>query len=129
MLDHARPSLYLHGVASGDPTSRRVVIWTRITPRPGDHPPTSALWRVLEADTGRPVANGLSRIRTEGDSTVRVDVGGLSPATRYLYEFEVEGEPSPQGRTRTLPDGDVASIRFAQVSCADTWRVEPLNEL
>jgi alkaline phosphatase D len=118
VLDHARPSFFLHGVASGDPTPRRVVIWTRVTPRVGEHPPASAQWRLIEADTGRPVANGLSRIRTEGDSTVRVDVGGLRPDTRYTYDFEVAGELSPQGRTRTLPDMDATTIRFAQVSCA-----------
>jgi alkaline phosphatase D len=110
-------SFFEHGVASGDPTPRRVVIWTRVT-APEGRTPTAVLWRALEADTGRMVANGQTRVRTEADSTVRVDVGGLKPDTRYLYDFEVDGEPSPQGRTRTLPDGDVASIRFAQVSCA-----------
>ena len=110
-------SLFQHGVASGDPTPRRVVIWTRVTPPPG-RTPTAAFWRVLEAETGRPIANGQTRVRTEADNTIRVDVGGLHPDTRYTYEFEVDGEPSPQGRTRTLPEADVASIRFGQVSCA-----------
>ena len=109
--------LFQHGVASGDPTPRRVVIWTRVTPLPG-RTPTAAFWRVLEADTGRPIANGQTRVRTESDNTIRVDVGGLHPDTRYTYEFEVDGEPSPRGRTRTLPEYDATSIRFGQVSCA-----------
>ncbi len=110
-------TLFQHGVASGDPTPRRVVIWTRVTAPPG-RTPVAALWRVLEADTGRPIANGQTRVRTEADNTIRVDVGGLSPDTRYRYEFEVDGESSPHGRTRTLPEESVASIRFGQVSCA-----------
>ena len=110
-------SLFQHGVASGDPTPRRVVLWTRVT-APAGRMPTAALWRVIEEATGRLVANGQTRVRAESDSTVKVDVGGLSPDTRYVYDFEVDGEPSPQGRTRTLPEEDVRSVRFAQVSCA-----------
>jgi alkaline phosphatase D len=116
-MERAGGSLFQHGVASGDPTPRRVVLWTRVT-APEGRTPTAALWRVLEAESGRMVANGQTRVRVEADSTIRVDVGGLSPDTRYVYDFEVEGEPSPQGRTRTLPDEDVRTLRFAQVSCA-----------
>ena len=110
-------SAFQHGVASGDPTPRRVVIWTRVSGAPGPHP-VGVRWRIIEADGERPAGNGRTLARAETDWTVRVDVGGLLPDTRYLYDFEVDGELSPQGRTRTLPDGDPASIRFAQVSCA-----------
>jgi len=110
-------SHFQHGVASGDPTPRRVVIWTRASDLPPDAP-LAAEWRVREAETGHVVANGVSRVRPEADWTVRVDVGGLRPDTRYEYEFTIDGEPSPLGRTRTLPDGDLGAVRFAQVSCA-----------
>jgi alkaline phosphatase D len=110
-------SRFRHGVASGDPTDRRVVIWTRLSGAEGDAP-VPVQWRLAEADDGRPAGHGQTLARVEADWTVSVDVGGLRPDTRYTYEFEVDGERSPTGRTRTLPDGDPASIRFAQASCA-----------
>lgn len=108
---------FQHGVASGDPTSRRVVIWTRVSGAAGPDP-VSVRWRVVEAAGERPAGHGQTLAQAEADWTVRVDVAGLQPDTRYVYDFEVDGERSPVGRTRTLPDGDPASIRFGQVSCA-----------
>ena len=32
-LGTSRPDLFQHGVASGDPLSDRVILWTRVTPR------------------------------------------------------------------------------------------------
>ena len=117
-LDDLPPATaFRHGVASGDPTPRRVVIWTRISGREDEHP-VAVRWRMFEAASGRPAGHGQSLARPEADWTVRVDVGGLQPDTRYTYDFELGWERSPEGRTRTLPDDDVASIRFAQVSCA-----------
>ena len=117
MHDYPGASSFRHGVASGDPTSRRVVIWTRVSGATGSTS-VPVRWRIFEASTGRPAGNGQSLARPETDWTVSVDVGGLRPDTRYWYDFEVGMERSPEGRTRTLPDGDPASIRFAQVSCA-----------
>ncbi|HEX2625829.1 MAG TPA: alkaline phosphatase D family protein [Candidatus Limnocylindrales bacterium] len=108
---------FRHGVASGDPTTNRVVIWTRVSDAAGDAP-VAVRWRLFEADGGRPAGHGQTLARPEADWTVSVDVGGLRPNTAYTYEFEVDGERSRTGRTRTLPDGDVGRTRFAQVSCA-----------
>ena len=108
---------FRHGVASGDPTDRRVVIWTRVSDAEGDAP-VAVHWRLAEATDGRPAGHGQTLARVESDWTVSVDVGGLRPDTRYTYAFEVDGERSPVGRTRTLPSADPDSIRFAQVSCA-----------
>lgn len=42
----ATDSLFLHGVASGDPLSDRVIIWTRVSPaRPGT---VAVLWEVAD---------------------------------------------------------------------------------
>ncbi|HET7182576.1 MAG TPA: PhoD-like phosphatase N-terminal domain-containing protein, partial [Candidatus Limnocylindrales bacterium] len=108
---------FRHGVASGDPTDRRVVIWTRVSGAEGDAP-VAVRWRLAEATDGRPAGHGQTLARPDADWTVSVDVGGLRPDTPYTYSFEVDGETSPIGRTRTLPAGDAARIRFAQVSCA-----------
>ena len=34
----AEPAHCTHGVASGDPLSDRVILWTRVIPGSGDHP-------------------------------------------------------------------------------------------
>jgi alkaline phosphatase D len=80
--------------------------------------PVGVRWRVLEAEGEAPAGNGQTLARAEADWTVRVDVGGLKPNTAYTFDFEVDGILSPRGRTRTLPEGDLAFTRFAQVSCA-----------
>jgi alkaline phosphatase D len=108
---------FLHGVASGDPTSRRVVIWTRVSGVAGPDP-VPVRWRMIEADGERPAGHGQTLARAESDWSVRVDVAGLRPDTRYRYDFEVDGERSPSGSVRVRPVGDPASIRFGQVSCA-----------
>ncbi len=108
---------FLHGVASGDPTSHRVVIWTRVSGQTGSGQ-VGVRWRIVEADGNRPAGHGQTLARPDADWTVRVDVRGLRPDTQYAYEFEVDGERSPIGRTRTLPEGDAEAIRFGQVSCA-----------
>jgi len=48
-----------------------------------------------------------------------VDVTGLSPNTFYFYEFTHNGYNSLRGRTKTAPVGNVDSLRFAIVSCAN----------
>ena len=97
------PSHFQHGVAS-DAATTRVVIWTRLSGARGTQP-VAVRWRVLEADGRRPIANGQSLARPDANWTVRANVRGLRPDTTYLYDFEVAGERSPEGRTRTLPAG------------------------
>ncbi|WP_312205173.1 PhoD-like phosphatase N-terminal domain-containing protein, partial [Brevundimonas sp.] len=39
---------FAHGVASGDPATDRVILWTRVTPADGHVGPVSGAWRVLD---------------------------------------------------------------------------------
>jgi alkaline phosphatase D len=121
---------FAHGVASGDPLSDAVVLWTRVTPPAG---------MVLDADVGagtgadievewrlgldrsllEVIQEGSLRAQAEHDYTVHVDVSGLVAGTTYYYQFRALGRTSLRGRTKTLPSGSAARMRLAVTSCAN----------
>jgi alkaline phosphatase D len=108
---------FAHGVASGDPLADRVMLWTRVS---GTAEPVDVGWRIAsDPALARVVGSGTVRTASARDFTVKVDAGGLDPGTTYYYAFEVGGERSPVGRTRTLPGGRVDRLRFAVVSCSN----------
>lgn len=107
-----------HGVASGDPTSSRVIIWTRLTPdTPGPVPVRWAVARDPEFKTI--IRRGAVSTGPERDYTVKVDVDGLSAGQVYYYWFTVGRTTSPSGVTRTLPANGTADYKMAVVSCAN----------
>lgn len=111
-------SLFAHGVASGDPLSDRVILWTRISvASPGT---LNLSWEVAsDANFGVIVARGEASTGPEQDYTVKVDATGLQPSSVYFYRFYVGLEPSPTGRTKTLPVGSVSQLRLGVVSCSN----------
>lgn len=112
---------FYHGVASGDPMSDRVIIWTRITPDSAQISQTLMVDWKIATDTGmvNVVSQGFALTDSSYDFTVKVDVTGLNPNTFYYYEFKNNGKYSPRGRTKTTPVGNTDSLRFAMVSCAN----------
>ncbi|OUC75576.1 alkaline phosphatase D family protein [Gordonia lacunae] len=126
-------AVFRHGIASGDPLPNAVILWTRITPTPaatpgsGIGPESVVRWEVArDPGFGSVVTSGETRTSAESDHTVKIDVTGLSPRTRYHYRFTVVSGPaagavSPTGRTCTAPatGAHVAKIRFGVVSCAN----------
>jgi alkaline phosphatase D len=115
VLDETIAPFY-HGVASGDATSSKVIIWTRITT---DQPSAEVLWRVAKDSLFQNiVSQGNFTTTAERDFTVKVDVTGLEQNTWYFYEFESDGKLSIRGRTKTLPTEDIEHFRFAFASCA-----------
>lgn len=107
-----------HGVASGDPLARQVVIWTRISIE--RNVPLPVLWEVsLDAGFRRIVRAGLALTGAERDYTVKVDVSGLRPDTAYFYRFTAGRAQSPVGRTRTLPVGSVNKVKLAVFTCSN----------
>lgn len=118
--DDAPPVQFLHGVASGDPLSERVILWTRVTPPAGDTRDIPVQWEVAsDAAFTTPVAQGQATAAAGRDFTVKVDAAGLKAATGYYYRFRAYDATSPTGRTRTLPTGSVAQVRLAVFSCAN----------
>lgn len=111
-------SVFKHGIASGDPLSDRVILWTRVTAAaPGT---LNVEWEVASDERfGIIVARGTASTGPEHDYTVKVDAMGLQPASTYFYRFLMGNDHSPIGRTRTLPVGGVSQARLAVVSCSN----------
>lgn len=110
---------FYHGVASGDPLSDRVVIWTRVSPEEaiGD---IEVNWR-MALDTGMTqlVAEGVAVAEIARDLTVKVDVEGLEPNTFYYYDFQALDHFSLRGRTKTLASGSLDRVRMAVAACSN----------
>lgn len=108
---------YQHGIASGDPDNSSVVIWTRLG---NVNKKTSVKWRMA---TDR----HMQTIKTQGqfttdasrDYTVKVVVGDLKPGESYFYQFDVDGDLSVIGQTKTLPVGHVERLVLAVATCSN----------
>ena len=116
----AAPVHFTHGVASGDPLSDRVILWTRVLPGDGALVTLTGRWEVAEdVQFKRLVMSGETATGPERDYTVKVDATGLQPATNYWYRFVFNGVTSAVGRTRTLPVGAVEAFSLAVCSCSN----------
>ncbi|WP_156288437.1 alkaline phosphatase D family protein [Oceanobacillus salinisoli] len=114
------------GVASGDPLSDSVVLWTRLAPEPladGGGMPHSNIpveWEISEDKNFQYIVNqGSELARPELAHSVHVEVFGLQSNREYYYRFKVGNEVSPVGKTRTLsaPGENLAKLTFAFASC------------
>ena len=110
-------AVFAHGVASGDPATDSVVIWTRIS---GAREPVAVDWYVAR-DSGMSdvVAHGQYTTGDYRDYTVKPVVDGLDAGRTYFYHFIVNGVTSPLGRTKTLPAGHLEKLVLAVASCSN----------
>src|SRR4029079_9703265 len=114
-----RRDLYPEGVASGDPDSHSVILWTR---RPFADLGRHLLTVEVAEDEAfrRTVAQAPAPVSASSDWTSRVLVGGLKPAHVYWYRYtDAQGNGSRVGRTITAPrPDDPRPVNFAFVSCS-----------
>ena len=109
---------FLQGVASGDPAADAVILWTRVTPDvEGD---ITVSWEVAtDSNFSQVITNGQMITNKNRDYTVKVDAVGLEAGQQYYYRFKAGETVSEMGQTRTLPEGSVASVKLAVMSCAN----------
>ncbi|MGV3483805.1 MAG: alkaline phosphatase D family protein [Planctomycetaceae bacterium] len=113
------------GVASGDPLSDGVVLWTRLAPDPlhGGGMPAENIevsWQVASDPAMKQVvARGVEVATPQFAHSVHAEVSGLEPGRTYWYRFKAGNDVSPIGRTKTAPatDASVDRLRFAFASC------------
>jgi alkaline phosphatase D len=109
--------IFKHGVASGDPMTDSVVLWTRVTIAAASE---QIAWVIAtDPDLTQIVAKGEAVARAEADHTVKVIPTGLAPGETYYYQFSVGEAVSPIGRTKTLPEGALDRLGIALVSCSN----------
>jgi alkaline phosphatase D len=114
-----RRDLYPEGVASGDPTSDGVILWTRRPVAAGEAAPVLRVEVAEDEAFRRVVATAKAYPKAESDWTSRVMVARLKPSTVYFYRFtDQNGFGSRVGRTITAPtENSDKTVRFAFVSC------------
>ncbi|MBO1514405.1 alkaline phosphatase [Metabacillus sp. BG109] len=113
------------GVASGDPLSDSIVLWTRLAPDPlnGGGMQLQSVpvkWEIAKDEHFRHIIKrGTEIARPELAHSVHAEVDGLEPNTIYYYRFKTGHELSPVGKTKTLPTAgeSIASMTFAFASC------------
>lgn len=113
------------GVASGDPMSDRVILWTRLAVDPLDatamgEADVELIWEISsDPDLAEILQTGVATAAASLAHSVHVDVDGLDPDTVYWYRFRIGDWRSPIGRTRTLPCADASptSIRLGFATC------------
>jgi alkaline phosphatase D len=116
--------VFPQGLASGDPTSESVILWTRVETNDGHGGAAGDVSVGYEISTDRAfkstVAKGELSAAASADHTIRIKVTKLSAFTTYYYRFKARGVTSDTGRTKTAPKDDAdVPVRFAFAACQD----------
>jgi len=137
---------FTHGVASGDPFSDSVILWTRAAPMVDDvnsnatvsgiaplynhgpkqvsTAPVCVQFKVSRSPNFTVVeSQGTAYTSSDIDYTVKVEASNLTAYTQYYYQFNICGsnKTSVVGRTKTTPDVNdyTAEVGLAVYSCSN----------
>lgn len=111
---------FIYGVASGDPTTNSVIIWSAVSP--DSVTPQLVDWEIaLDSTFANILQTGAITADSGNGFTAKVDVQSLSPATHYYYRFALGGAYSVKGHTKTAPAGQVPNLRFGVGSCSSIF--------
>lgn len=119
--------IFSWSVASGDPTTTGVILWTRVNPKDYDYT-TPLKYQVTSKDDSGFNSVVLedevkaSQFNSQKDHTVHVDLNGkLKPNQSYLYRFIYKNVYSPIGHCKTLPDANAKldKLSLAVLTCND----------
>ncbi len=122
ILTDSTGQFFPQSVASGDPKSSSVIVWTRAIKADGDVPV------VLQVSTsnsfGSVIVEFEATAEAAADNCLKVRVAGLDPDTQYYYRFLISDGTdlvsSRTGRTKTAPlENNERDVKFAFVSCQD----------
>ena len=111
---------FTHSVASGEPASDAMLLWTRYIPAGDESVVRLQVELALDPSFAKVVAGGSVRTGAYRDWTAKVTVDGLKPGTVYWYRFIApNGDKSLVGRTKTLPVGPATRFGLAVFSCSN----------
>ncbi|GGC82285.1 alkaline phosphatase D [Thalassobacillus devorans] len=113
------------GVASGDPLSDSVVLWTRLAVDPlngGGMPDRNIAvrWELSRDAHFRDIVQRGNEVASPKlGHSIHIEAENLESDTVYYYRFKVGKDYSPVGKTKTLPRNNeaVKSLAFAFASC------------
>lgn len=102
------------GVASGDPLTSQVIIWTRVE---SNESKPKIKYQVSETDNfNKLITEGDTYTNSDKDYTVKVDIKGLKSGKTYFYRFLYNNQFSETGKTKTLPI-NTNKFKIAVTSC------------
>jgi alkaline phosphatase D len=112
------PAQFLYGVASGDPLSNAVILWTHAKPLNIEADVNLTYQVATDVAFTNVVTSGSVIALSSAGNTAKVDATGLTAGTSYFYRFtDANGSVSPVGTTKTLPATTATSVKFAVFSC------------